>query len=97
MNKIKKKFTYEKNFNFNEDNIDCINESLLTEREIKILNKKKKIRDIFNLNNDINYVKNLFNWDNKYFPKIKSRNNNENLNNDKQNNIVETKESNTIA
>ena len=60
------------------------------------MNKKKKIRDIFNLNNDINYVKNLFNWDNKYFPKIKSRNNND-LNNDKQNNIVETKESNTIA
>ena len=97
MNKIKKKFTYERNFNFNEDNIDCINESLLTEREIKILNKKKKIRDIFNLNNDINYVKNLFNWDNKYFPKIKSRNNNNNINNDKQTNIVETKDSNTIA
>jgi hypothetical protein len=61
------------------------------------LNKKKKIRDIFNLNNDINYVKNLFNWDNKYFPKIKSRNNNDNINNDKQTNIFETKESNTIA
>ena len=96
--KIKYNNTFQRNFNFNEDNIDYINESLLTERDIKILNKKKKIRDIFNLNNDINYVKNLINWDKKYFPKIKSRNTN--LTNIEQSNLAETKEtkeSNTIA
>jgi len=96
--KIKYNNTFQRNFNFNEDNIDYINESLLTERDIKILNKKKKMRDIFNLNNDINYVKNLINWDKKYFPKIKSRNTN--LTNIEQSNLAETKEtkeSNTIA
>jgi hypothetical protein len=96
--KIKNNNTFQRNFNFNEDNIDYINENLLTERDIKILNKKKKLRDIFDLNNDINYVKNLINWDKKYFPKIKSRNNN--LNNIEQSNLAETKEtkeSNTIA